>query len=91
MERAIQLIADLIEHFKLESRGQETRCFYCGGPHKTVNCSSDKREEFLRQFLDIDIQSKKARQVINSSISYSHYDEYILDLKKHEPREKILS
>ena len=91
MQRAIQLIADLIEHFKLESLEKETLCFYCGGFHKTVNCSSHKREEFLKQFLEIEIKSQKARQVINSSISNSCYDEYILDLQKYEPKEKILS
>ncbi|MBS3780404.1 MAG: hypothetical protein KGY41_08415 [Desulfovermiculus sp.] len=90
MEKAIQLISDLIEHFKLESREQETRCFYCGGPHKTVNCSSDKREEFIRQFLEMEIKSKRARQIMSSSISMTCYDEFFLDLKKYEPKEKLL-
>lgn len=53
MELAIQLIADLIEHMKRECQKKETRCFYCGGLHKTVDCCSQKREEFIQKLLEI--------------------------------------
>ena len=39
-------IASLIEHFRLESLKEQTRCFYCGGLHRTVECESVKREAF---------------------------------------------
>ena len=90
MERAIQLIADLIEHLKLEGREQETRCFYCGGPHKTIDCSSHKREEFLKQILEIDAKSKKARQIAHMSQTPSYYDELLLNPKKYPAEDKIL-
>ena len=88
MERAIQLIADLIEHFKMEKCEKETKCFYCGGTHKTAHCSSYKRKKFLRKFLEIEITSKKEKQIMNSSIDNFNYEEFILDFKKFEPKIK---
>ncbi len=46
MERAINKIIALIEHFRLENLQAQTRCFYCGGAHKTVTCKSEKRAAF---------------------------------------------
>lgn len=47
MERVIERVVALIEHLSLESQGERTRCFYCGRSHKTVRCTSPKKEAFL--------------------------------------------
>ncbi|MFO7875278.1 MAG: hypothetical protein R6U55_01670 [Desulfovermiculus sp.] len=76
MELAIQLIADLIDHLKKEYQKKETRCFYCGGLHKTVDCCSQKREEFIQKLLEI------------QAIAQSTRDEYLFDennLNSNEP------
>mgnify|MGYP006307578699 CR=1 FL=1 len=46
MQSASRQISSLIEHFRLESLNEQTRCFYCGGLHRTVECESAKREAF---------------------------------------------
>lgn len=46
METAINKIMALIDHFRLENLKEQTRCFYCGGPHKTATCRSEKRTAF---------------------------------------------
>ncbi len=46
MQSVSRHISALIEHFRLESLKEQTRCFYCGGLHRTVECESAKREAF---------------------------------------------
>ena len=53
MERAVQHIVALIDHFRLESLQEETRCFYCGGVHRSVDCESLEREAFHKVLMDI--------------------------------------
>ncbi len=53
MERAVQHIVALIDHFRLESLQEETRCFYCGGLHRSVDCESPEREVFYKVLIDI--------------------------------------
>ncbi len=75
MELAIQLIADLIEHLKKECQKKETRCFYCGGLHRTVDCCSQKRENFILKLLEI--------QAIEQSIRHEFlFDEVSLSSNK---------
>ncbi len=47
MDKVVEKIAALIDHLRLESLGQQTRCFYCNGNHRTVYCMSLKRNVFL--------------------------------------------
>jgi hypothetical protein len=47
MERAVREVAALIEHLRLESLGKQIRCFYCAGLHRTADCASPKREDFM--------------------------------------------
>lgn len=77
MEHAIQLIVDLIEHLKKECQKKETRCFYCGGLHKTVDCCSQKREEFILKLLKI--------QAIEQSIGHEFLFEK-LSLSSNTPQ-----
>lgn len=53
MERAVQQIAALIDHLRLESLSEQDQCFYCGGFHRSVDCDSPKRKAFHRILVDI--------------------------------------
>ena len=48
MERATQKIVALIEHLRLESLNEQHKCFYCGSHHRTVDCTSAKRNAFYK-------------------------------------------
>jgi hypothetical protein len=58
MDMAIQQMTALIDHLRLESLKQQTRCFYCGGLHRTVDCDSPKRDEFMMKLVEVMNTSK---------------------------------
>jgi len=58
MQSASRHISALIEHFRLESLKEQTRCFYCGGVHPTVECESVKREAFYLSLAAIAEESR---------------------------------
>lgn len=46
MQKAVQKVAELIDHLRRESLNEQNKCFYCGGFHKTVDCDSPQRKAF---------------------------------------------
>jgi len=47
MERVIEDVTALIQHLRGESLNTQTRCFYCGREHRTVECNSPQRQLFF--------------------------------------------
>jgi hypothetical protein len=76
MKIAAKIIADLIEHLKLESLGVETRCFYCGGLHKTTSCISQERESFLNYIYETANKSYTAKKSLYSKELCPCHDDY---------------
>ncbi len=62
MEAAIQKLANLIDHLRLESLREQTRCFYCGGLHRTVDCASPSRDAFMMKLVENMNASKRTTQ-----------------------------
>ena len=62
MDRAVQHIVELIEHLRQESLREQTRCFYCGGRHRSVDCGSAKREDFHRVLFDITVEFEEMEE-----------------------------
>jgi DNA-directed RNA polymerase alpha subunit len=78
MESIIQVIAELIGHLKLESLELETRCFYCGGRHKTTRCRSRKREEFLASLSATGRKECAKKYTINQTVLTTSQNEHAL-------------
>ncbi len=70
MEMAVRQLAALIKHLRLESLQEQTRCFYCGGLHRTVECDSPRRDAFMMNL---------AERVNSSNMAFDpdlHMDRY---------------
>jgi len=52
MDKSVQQVVDFIEHLRLETLREQTRCFYCGGHHRSVECRSSKRNDFYRTLVE---------------------------------------
>ena len=68
---AISHITHLIEHFKLENLRQQSRCFFCGGLHRTVECESPRREAFHLSIAAIAEQSRYDDRAV-AGLSFGH-------------------
>ena len=78
MDKVIERIAVLIEHLRLESLGQQARCFYCNGNHKTVYCMSPKRNAFL-------LSLGQLNEIWEADDLFFHEEEYAWKRKNYLP------
>ncbi|MFP4392167.1 MAG: hypothetical protein ACLFPG_04860 [Desulfohalobiaceae bacterium] len=57
MQSAVKRIADLIDHLRKEALDEQTKCFYCSGLHKTVNCQEPHRKAFHLSLLGVSAET----------------------------------
>ena len=65
MERVIEGIAALILHLRGESLNTQTRCFYCGQEHRTVDCSSPQRLLFFMKLSALAVDSQAEEETFH--------------------------
>ncbi|MFW6177461.1 MAG: hypothetical protein ACOC43_03745 [Desulfohalobiaceae bacterium] len=83
MQKVMEEVSALIEHFKEEKLQKENRCFYCGGLHKTVACESHQKEAFHQNLAALleEEQSLETETLQGEDMGFSNQQmqEYVSD------------
>ncbi|MGM0423962.1 MAG: hypothetical protein ACQEQX_03450 [Thermodesulfobacteriota bacterium] len=93
MQKTMEQICALIEHFKEENLQKENKCFYCGGLHKTVACESNQKEAFHQNLAALGEEEQRQEtetlQEEDMDFSNQQVEKYVADLDSSPWQETV--